>query len=314
MDLGKFFASIRASVFNGRLPQSAVDGCEAILASCRRNGVSDPHHVANILAQVWHETGGYMLPIKETVFASHKDKNPSDATVIARLDRAFAAGQLSWVRQPYWREGWFGRGPVQLTHEDNYRRMGDRLGVDLVGNPSLALDPAIGADIAVVGMSEGRFTGKKLADFDFPAALEAPVSQNPRRIVNGQDGTDAKIAKAHRQFFTALRVAGFGEAVEAEPVVNVPIPTPRPPLPPDTTGGAGQKPTVPVAKSRFDPARFSKLFGSLIGALVTWAVANEFIPDGAISGTQIDMLATLVGGLIGTFLAPANAAPPEAKP
>ena len=66
--------------------------------------------------------------------------------------------------------------------------------------------------------------------------------------------------------------------------------------------------------SRFDPARFSKLFGSLIGALVTWAVANEFIPDGAISGTQIDMLATLVGGLIGTFLAPANAAPPEAKP
>ncbi|MEH6721818.1 MAG: hypothetical protein V7704_23395 [Aurantimonas endophytica] len=95
MDLPRFFASIRASVFGGRLPQSAVDGCEAILASCRRNGVTDPHHVANILAQVHYETGGYMLPIKETVFASHKDKNPSDATVIGKRGRHAAAASLS---------------------------------------------------------------------------------------------------------------------------------------------------------------------------------------------------------------------------
>ena len=226
MDPARFFDSVRTSVFGGRLPQSAVDGCEAILASCRRQTVNDPHHVANILAQVHHETGGYMLPIKETVFPSHQDKNPSDATVIARLDRAFAKGQLPWVKTPYWRDGAFGRGPIQITHWPNYERMGKRLGVDLRGNPSLALDPKTGADIAVVGMSEGMFTGRKLSDYDFPSALNNPPDTNPRRIVNGKDGTDAKIAATHRHFHAALIAGGWGAETTSTPATGGEAETP----------------------------------------------------------------------------------------
>jgi len=72
---------------------------------------------------------------------------------------------------------------------------------------------------------------------------------------------------------------------------SAPVPTPTP---------------APVAKPGFDIGRFSKLLGSFVGALVTWSVAQQLIPPDVISAAQIDALATLIGGMIGTYLAPAN--------
>ncbi len=40
-----------------------------------------------------------------------------------------------------------GRGYIQLTHDYNYQAAGDALGIDLVNNPDLALDPDIAARI-----------------------------------------------------------------------------------------------------------------------------------------------------------------------
>jgi predicted chitinase len=238
MDRSAFFGAVRTRVFAGSASQPQVDGTEAILDSCIRHNVTDPHHVAHCLAEVYHETGGYMLGIKETVMPSHKDKCPSDETVKARLEAAWKAGKLPWVKAPYWRDGGFGRGPIQLTTWPNYERMGKRLGVDLRHDPDLALDPKIGADIAVVGMSEGMFTEKKLSDYTFPAALDEPPAQHPRRIVNGKDGTDAEISRYHRAFYAALMAAGFGKPDEpaipaapanppAEPVQRDPDPAPQ---------------------------------------------------------------------------------------
>lgn len=207
-----FFAALRkdtSPLFGKRLSQSAVEGIEAILDAAERHQVTDIDHVAQMLAQVYHETGTYMLGIKETVMPSHKDKRPSDATVIARLNKAWAAGQLPWVTTAYWRDGAFGRGPIQLTHWKNYLKMGAALGIDLRNNPDLALDTKVGADIVVVGMSQGLFTGKKLSDFEFPACLYLDWEKHPRRIVNGKDGTDADIAKYHVAFRTALLAGGY---------------------------------------------------------------------------------------------------------
>lgn len=228
MDRSAFFAALRktaSGVFGNSLSAAQVQGCEAILDACEKYRVTDAHHVANVLAQVYHETGGHMLPIKETVMASHKDKNPSDVTVIARLDAAFKAGRLPWVSKPYWRDGWFGRGPIQVTHEANYRKVGNAIGADLVSDKNRIMDPAIGAATAVVGMRDGIFTGKKLSDFDFPACLNAPTKSHPRRIVNGNDGTDAKINGYHRAFHAALTAGGYSEKPF---VVDDPGPKPLP--------------------------------------------------------------------------------------
>ena len=203
MNREAFFAAIRPA-FGNRMSAPQVAGMEAILDACIDAKVTDVHHVANILGQVRRETGGYMSPIKETVMPYHKDKNPSDAVVIARLDRAWAQGKLGKVKKPYWRTGEFGRGQIQLTHAENRAKFG-------IKNPDDLLKLDVSARVAVVGMRDGVFRGRKLADYDFPAALEAPQKDNPRRIVNGNDGSDAEVAKFHRQFQAALVKAGWSE-------------------------------------------------------------------------------------------------------
>lgn len=205
MDRGKFFAAVRSDPFGGRLTQVQVEGCEAIFDACDRGGVTDPRHQANILAQVHHETGGQMEPVKETVFAWSKDRHPSDAEVIRRLDAAWAKGQLTWVKTPYWRDGWFGRGLIQITFRDNYDKLGKAIGVDLVGSRERALELRTSADIAVVGMRDGLFTGKKLADY-FNASRDDPAAA--RAIVNGDTPKiGPEIAKLHKTFLAAIRGA-----------------------------------------------------------------------------------------------------------
>jgi hypothetical protein len=191
-----FYAAIKPE-FGGKLSQRQVDGMNAILDAAKGLPM---HYQAHVLAHVKRETGGGMYPIKETVMPHHKDQNPSDAEVIRRLDVAFAKGQLKGVKSPYWRLGAFGRAQIQITHDKNYAKFG-------IKNYADALKLDVSARIAVEGMSKGMFTGRKLSDYDFPSALDAPPDKNPRRIVNGKDGSDAEVAKSHRQFYEALKAA-----------------------------------------------------------------------------------------------------------
>ncbi len=231
MDREKFFAALRrrgSGVFGTSLSQQQVDGVTAIMDEGEKRGVS-VFHLAAIFAEVYHETGGQMAPVKETVYASSKDRNPSDAAVIKRLETAFAKGQLPWVKTPYWREGWFGRGLIQLTHKVNY----DKFGV----TKDQALDLKTSVHIVFEGMIKGLFTGKKLADYDNVVTKTPRVVSflyySSRSIVNGDAAaTGAKINTYGKAFETALREAGYeGRAVPADKPSPVIIPEPIKPAP-----------------------------------------------------------------------------------
>lgn len=100
-----------------------------------------------------------------------------------------------------------GRGYVQLTWQDNYQKAADKLGVDLVQHPELALQPDNAAQILRHGMVEGWFTGKTLADYmpGTGAASEAQFTQ-ARRIINGLDGAEL-IAGYALEFQSAIEAA-----------------------------------------------------------------------------------------------------------
>lgn len=180
---------------------------QLIIAECMRQGLLR-NQAAYVLATTQWETAHTMEPVRETLARS-------DADAIARLDRAFEKGQLKWVSHPYWRTGFFGRGYVQLTHEANYRKAGNKLGIDLVGNPSLALEAGTAVLVLVTGMLEGWFTGKKLSDY---ITLQQSDFRGARRIVNGTDQASA-IAELAREYDDALKLEGYGVTKDV-PVVN----------------------------------------------------------------------------------------------
>lgn len=170
------------------------------------------NQLAYVLATTYHETGRTMKPVRETF-------GKNDAQVIARLDTAWSGGRMPWVRSRYWApdfegKSWYGRGYVQLTHRDNYERAGDKLNVNLVDDPDMALDPGIAAQILVKGMQEGWFTGKKLSDY---ITLQKSDYFDARRIVNGLDRA-AIITNYAKAYDKELVKIGYGvDDVKEEP-------------------------------------------------------------------------------------------------
>jgi hypothetical protein len=97
-----------------------------------------------------------------------------------------------------------GRGYVQLTGRSNYEKATKAFGVDLIDHPDDAKDPRLAYDIAIEGMIQGAFTGKRLSQFFRPNM--PPDYDAARSIVNGQD-QHQKIADIARRFDELLTVA-----------------------------------------------------------------------------------------------------------
>ncbi|QLP98426.1 MAG: hypothetical protein HZY79_15070 [Rhodoblastus sp.] len=203
MDRAIFFASVRARLFGGALTPAQVDGMTSVLDECAARGLGDPRAVAYVLATAYHETGRRMRPVREI--------GGGGSRAYARPDPR--TGQV-----------YDGRGYVQITWKANYRRLGDRLGVDLVSDPDRALEPGVAAAILVVGMKEGLFSGHALSEY-FGAANADWVGA--RRVVNGLDRAVA-IAAYARAFHDALLKAARG-ASDSTPAESLRPPPGRPP-------------------------------------------------------------------------------------
>jgi len=85
-----------------------------------------------------------------------------------------------------------GRGFIQLTGRNNYTSMSKIFNVDLVGNPSLASNPALSAKITIYGMVNGTFTGAKLSDFQTGDTYDFVGA---RAIVNAPNSAPIPIAQ-----------------------------------------------------------------------------------------------------------------------
>lgn len=144
----------------------------------------DDRWLAYILATTFHETDKTMQPIRE--YGRGKG-------------RAYGKAHTN-TGQTY-----YGRGYVQLTWWENYKTMGDLLGIDLVNDPNLALVPEHAVKIMFEGMmtgasSIGDFTGKSLENY-FNEETDDPV--NARRIINGKDKANL-IADYYLKFYSAI--------------------------------------------------------------------------------------------------------------
>lgn len=202
-----FFSHIREKLFSGGLEQTQVDGINALVLAGVQNSLTVQQH-AYVLATAYHETAKTMRPVREYGRGEGR-KYGTWRTNSYGVKYCLKNGSGNAVyTQEECPHLFYGRGHVQLTWYDNYQRATRELNqnlpenehIDLVAQPSLALNNDISAKIIVLGMKQGWFTGKKLSDYindhrtDFVSA---------RRIVNGTDKAD-QIARYARIFETAL--------------------------------------------------------------------------------------------------------------
>jgi putative chitinase len=175
-----FFKTVRTKL--GALTTGQVNGFNTLLDACEGAPLS---HAAYMLATAWHETAKTMQPIKELGGSAYYTRMYDVGGDRPKL--CIANGNTCAGDGPRY----YGRGYVQLTWKANYVKAGAKLGVDLVGNPDLAMNAPLAARIMREGMTDGWFSGKRLSDY-LPASGTATRQQymDARRIINGTDRAD----------------------------------------------------------------------------------------------------------------------------
>lgn len=160
----------------GVKPAVAQDWLPFIQATCAEFQINTPKRVAAFIAQTAHESGGYTMltenlnysadtlagvwpnrfavqepdPAKKGKTRPKKEKGKNIPNKFAQsLHRkpemianvCYSARMGNGTIESG--EGWLyrGRGAKQLTGKDNYTRCGKALGIDLVANPDLLLQP-----------------------------------------------------------------------------------------------------------------------------------------------------------------------------
>lgn len=152
-------------------PEKWID---AIIATCQEFEINTPQRIASFLAQTSHESGGYTMltenlnyrsatlaacwPNRFAVLGADKKPVKENGKLVPTAVANSIAGKPELIANLVYSsrmgngpaesgEGWKfrGRGLKQLTGKDNYTRCGASLGVDLVSNPDLLLEPVYAA-------------------------------------------------------------------------------------------------------------------------------------------------------------------------
>jgi putative chitinase len=147
---------------------------DAVGATCVEFKIDTPQRLAAFLAQTSHESGGYTMlsenlnyraatlaacwPNRFAVLGPDKKPIKENGKLVPTAVANSIAGKPEFIANLVYSsrmgngpaesgEGWLyrGRGLKQLTGKDNYTRCGEALGVKLVANPDLLLEPLYAA-------------------------------------------------------------------------------------------------------------------------------------------------------------------------
>ena len=184
----------------GALTQDLVDAIEVLLTLIEKDSrfsgsETDRRQLAYCLATFKWETAHTMKPI---------DEHGTDAYFNSRYGPQTRVGKTLGNTQPGDGALFHGRGYVQVTGRKNYTKAKTLTGVDLLTDPDRAKTPELAYEIAIQGMKDSWFTGKKLGNFIKDGA--PPDYENARTIINGHDKAQL-IADIARRFDEVLIAA-----------------------------------------------------------------------------------------------------------
>ncbi len=202
IDRKTFYDTVRHSPFSKRLTQQQVDGMNDLLDAWEQSGYTDLRWLAYILGGVYHEAGKRMVPVREG-FAK---TDASARKIVAARRYGKPAGPYGHV--------YYGRGRIQNTWLENYRKLEARFGQPFVKEPDRLLESKIDALVTIHGHAEGIWTGKELADYFNDTDADWI---NARRIINGTDKASTIAGYAKAFYVALLDATEKPEPVEPDP-------------------------------------------------------------------------------------------------
>jgi predicted chitinase len=144
-----------------------------LMESLSTGGIKDKRAQANIMAQVQAESGGVAKsenlnysPERLMKVFPKKFANIQEASQVAAKgpeaigERVYGGRMGNTVAGEGFK--YRGRGLIQITGKDNYKKFGDMIGVDLVQNPDLANEPEIARKLAVAYFQDKQKSGVDL--------------------------------------------------------------------------------------------------------------------------------------------------------
>jgi predicted chitinase len=140
---------------------------------------------AAFLANVYHETGGLRIV----------DEDPGMRSVYCDSGRPYGC--------PAGRGAYFGRGPMQLSWNYNYKDAGDALGLDLLNNPDLVAN-----DPSVAWRTAAWYWNTQVPHGDFGDTIDA--INGAQECNGGNPGQVADRVSAYRRIADILGVSPGG--------------------------------------------------------------------------------------------------------
>lgn len=150
-------------------------------------GDEDRNRLAFVLATARRESMSSFLPIREAPGCQTDEKcreRKIGEMLQKRADKQGNTARANYAVPNKDGRRFYGRGYLQLTFEDNYRKTGTALGIDLVNDPDRALDPQIAGEVLVRAMLGGWYGSRKPLSFyidgDAIDWINARNNVNPR--------------------------------------------------------------------------------------------------------------------------------------
>lgn len=175
---------------NKKFKEGADTGALKIIEYGIKNAYS-LEEIAYALGTAEHETAGWMQPIREG--ATRYGTKYTNAQSVAAVTALYTARVITtnYALPNDHGVSYYGRGYVQITWSDNYKKYQDLTGKPLVANPDLALEHDVAAFVLYDGIRFGRFRSikgvpVKFSDFVRGAAdMSIAKLSAARSVVNG---------------------------------------------------------------------------------------------------------------------------------
>jgi putative chitinase len=190
--------SLKLDKLKGHIPESIIAQIHEVAEKFK---INTPLRLAHFLSQCSHESGGFKVFQENLNYSADGLKKIFPKYFPGNLSESYARNPEKIASKVYGgrmgngpestKEGFKfrGRGALQTTGKENYKRLGDFLGVDLISNPDLVATKYPLASAALF------FESNKLWSICDKGATKEVVTQLTKRINGGTIGLDHRLSE-----------------------------------------------------------------------------------------------------------------------